>query len=70
MSVKKLAILGAAHGHVSYVTDGLAGRKDVELVAVADHDEERRRSFSENSAFRPMQISMRFLLRTKSTAPP
>jgi len=47
MSVKKLAILGAAHGHVSYVTDGLTGRKDVELVALADHDEQRRRSFSE-----------------------
>lgn len=47
MSVKKLAILGAAHGHVSYVTDGLAGRSDVELVALVDHDEARRSSFSE-----------------------
>lgn len=47
MSVKKLAILGAAHGHVSYVTDGLAGRSDVALVALVDHDEARRRSFAE-----------------------
>ncbi|MFS8046013.1 Gfo/Idh/MocA family protein [Rhizobium sp. BR 314] len=45
MSVKKLAILGAAHGHISYVTDALATRSDVELVALADHDVARRASY-------------------------
>lgn len=46
MPIKKLAILGAAHGHISYVTDALATRSDVELVALADHDEARRASYA------------------------
>lgn len=44
---KKIAILGAAHGHVSYVTDALAQRDDVVLVALMDHDPGRRAAYGD-----------------------
>ncbi|MEU6849104.1 Gfo/Idh/MocA family oxidoreductase [Actinacidiphila alni] len=38
--VLRLAVVGAAHPHVSYVLDELAHRTDVDLVAVSDPDPE------------------------------
>lgn len=41
----RVAILGAAHPHVSYVLDEVAARPDVELVAAAEADPAMRAAF-------------------------